>query len=90
MNDNELSAEFENTKYNWESYDGWQFADRNAERKFFFKAGAAVGAKRERERCAKIAVGNAESQRNLVLGMDSADIVAYRIAEAIRREGEGV
>jgi len=30
---------FENAKAQWESNDGWQFADRKAERKFFYQEG---------------------------------------------------
>ena len=35
-----MKQEFKDAKYDWESNDEWQFADRDAERLFFFKAGA--------------------------------------------------
>jgi hypothetical protein len=42
---------FEEFKADWEAHDEWQFADRDAERKFFYAAGAAA----MRERCAEVA-----------------------------------
>jgi len=34
-------SNFDEVKERWESHEGWQFADRDAERKYFFEAGAA-------------------------------------------------
>jgi hypothetical protein len=48
--DKRVEEEFEDAKSKWESHDEWQFADRDAERMWFFLAGIELGKKQENER----------------------------------------
>ena len=40
---------FEEVKSDWESHDDWRFADRDAERKYFYLAGLAEGRRQSAE-----------------------------------------
>lgn len=53
-----MDEEFKNAVSEWESHDDWRYADRDAERLFFFKAGQEESARRAdrnaRIKCAEI------------------------------------
>lgn len=69
--------DFEYAVGDWESHEDWQFADRAAERKFFFKMGMITAANIARKEPVIVFLGGAE----LKIRRDVAEEIRAKVDE---------